>query len=47
MCLLLQIDSDDDAGWSWGDVGCLYLFIDRDDLATGRFDRAVLHAQSS
>lgn len=46
-CLLLQIDTDDTIGWSWGDVGCLYIWIARGDLAAGRFDRAVLGVQSS
>ncbi|MDP1848993.1 MAG: DUF1963 domain-containing protein [Solirubrobacteraceae bacterium] len=45
--LLLQVDYDDAAGWMWGDVGCLHVWIRRDDLAAGRFDRAVLEAQSA
>ena len=45
--LLLQVDYDDAAGWMWGDVGCLHIWIRRDDLAAGRFDRAVLEAQSA
>jgi uncharacterized protein YwqG len=37
--LLLQVDTDDEAGWMWGDVGTLYYWIRRPDLAAGRFDR--------
>ena len=39
--LLLQIDSDDDGpGWMWGDMGRLYYWIRREDLAAKNFDRA-------
>jgi uncharacterized protein YwqG len=37
--LLWQIDTDDDAGWMWGDVGTIYYWIRRQDLAAGDFDR--------
>lgn len=37
--MLLQLDSDRDLGWCWGDAGSLYFWIPSDDLATGRFDR--------
>lgn len=42
--LLWQIDSEDgkdedELGWMWGDVGKLYYWIRRQDLAAGRFDR--------
>jgi hypothetical protein len=37
--MLLQLDSDRDLGWCWGDAGSLYFWIPTDDLATGRFDR--------
>lgn len=37
--LLWQIDTDEDAGWMWGDLGTIYYWIRREDLATGRFDR--------
>lgn len=47
LCLLLQIDTDDAIAWMWGDVGCLYIWIARGDLAASRFDRAVLGVQSS
>ncbi len=37
--LLLQLDSDQDLGWRWGDAGFLYFWIPAVDLAAGRFDR--------
>jgi uncharacterized protein YwqG len=37
--LLLQLDSDRDLGWQWGDMGLLYFWIPDEDLAAGRFDR--------
>jgi uncharacterized protein YwqG len=37
--LLLQLDSDKDLDWCWGDAGYLYFWVPADDLATGRFDR--------
>lgn len=37
--LLLQLDSDNDAGLSWGDGGRLYFWIRQQDLAAQRFDR--------
>lgn len=37
--LLLQLDSDDGPGWLWGDSGCLYFWIRKQDLAARRFDR--------
>ena len=37
--LLWQIDTDDDVGWTWGDVGTIYYWIRRQDLAEARFDR--------
>ena len=43
--MLAQIDSDDDAGWMWGDVGVLYFAMRRQDLAAGEFDRAWLVLQ--
>jgi uncharacterized protein YwqG len=39
--LLAQIDSDEDAGMCWGDVGTLYWLIRPDDLRAHRFDQAV------
>lgn len=37
--LLLQLDSDDEIGWMWGDVGTIYYWIRRQDLAAARFDQ--------
>ncbi len=37
--LLLQLDSDNDAGLSWGDAGRLYFWIRETDLSARRFDR--------
>lgn len=38
--MLLQLDSDDDGpGWMWGDAGCLYYWIRKQDLAERRFDK--------
>ncbi|MEU9794969.1 YwqG family protein [Streptomyces sparsogenes] len=39
--LLAQFDSDEDADMTWGDAGALYWLIRPDDLAAGRFERAV------
>jgi uncharacterized protein YwqG len=39
--LLAQFDSDDDADMMWGDSGSLYWLMRPDDLAAGRFDRAL------
>jgi hypothetical protein len=44
--LLLQLDSDD-ARWSWGDLGRLYFWIRRDDLANRNFDRIWCGLQCS
>ena len=36
--LLLQIDTDEEGpSWMWGDVGRIYFWIKRDDLASLRF----------
>lgn len=43
--LLWQLDSDDDAGFMWGDVGRIYLLARDEDLRAGRFDRAWLVMQ--
>lgn len=37
--LLLQVDTDHDIGWTWGDVGMIYYWIRAADLRAGRFDR--------
>lgn len=45
--LLLQIDSEELAGMMWGDVGRIYYWMHRDDLAQRRFDRAWCILQCS
>jgi uncharacterized protein YwqG len=40
--MLLQLDTDDGdsgPGWMWGDSGCIYFWIRKQDLAARRFDR--------
>ena len=43
--LLLQLDSDDEAGMMWGDSGMLYFWIREEDLRERRFDEAWLILQ--
>ncbi len=43
--LLLQLDSDDDAGMMWGDVGMLYFWIRTADLAAGDFSKVWMILQ--
>lgn len=38
--LLLQIDSDDDAGMMWGDVGRIYFWLRETDLQEQHFENA-------
>lgn len=45
--LLLQIDTDEGPGWMWGDVGRIYFWIKRNDLASLRFDDVWLIFQCS
>jgi uncharacterized protein YwqG len=45
--LLLQIDTDDEPGWMWGDVGRIYFWIRKQDLALRRFDDVWLIFQCS
>lgn len=44
-CLLLQIDTDEDAKMMWGDVGTLYYWIRNDDLEAKNFDKCWLISQ--
>jgi uncharacterized protein YwqG len=44
--LLLQIDSDAQAGMRWGDAGMLYFWIEREALAARQFDHVWLVLQS-
>lgn len=37
--LLLQLDTDDDTGFMWGDCGLLYFWIRQSDLANRAFDK--------
>ena len=43
--LLWQIGSDDASGFTWGDMGNLYLLIRDQDLRARRFDKAWLGLQ--
>jgi uncharacterized protein YwqG len=43
--LLLQIDSDDKTGMMWGDVGMVYFWIHKDDLAECRYGQAWMILQ--
>ncbi|HVT11206.1 MAG TPA: YwqG family protein [Fimbriimonadaceae bacterium] len=45
--LLLQVDSDEDAGMMWGDVGMLYFCIRERDLEMARFDKVWMIFQCS
>lgn len=39
---VLQLDSDDDIGWMWGDVGRIYFWMTENDIAERRFGNAWL-----
>ena len=43
--LLLQLDTDYDAGMMWGDVGCLYFWIREQDARAGDFSRICMILQ--
>jgi hypothetical protein len=43
--LLLQLDTDDDLGWMWGEVGRLYYLIRQEDLAARDFSHAWMTFQ--
>jgi uncharacterized protein YwqG len=43
--LLLQIDSEEDAGMMWGDSGRIYYWMTRDALAGRRWDEAHMILQ--
>lgn len=43
--LLFQIDSDDDAGWMWGDSGILYFWVRESDARKGDFSKVWLILQ--
>jgi uncharacterized protein YwqG len=44
--LLLQLDSDDDAGMMWGDIGRLYFWIHEKDALAGDFSKIWVILQS-
>ena len=44
--LLLQLDSDAQAGMRWADAGMVYFWIERDALAAKRFDNVWMVLQS-
>lgn len=44
-CLLFQIDSIEEAGMMWGDVGRLYFWIKTDDLKNKLFDKSWMILQ--
>ncbi len=44
-CLLLQIDSDEKASMMWGDVGRIYYWIQRNDLAEKNFNNSWFDLQ--
>jgi len=43
--LLLQLDSDDDMGWMFGDTGTIYYFIRKDDLKNDDFSKVWISLQ--
>jgi uncharacterized protein YwqG len=43
--LLLQIDTDDDTGFMWGDAGMLYFWIKKDDLEKLNFENTWMILQ--
>jgi len=43
--LLLQLDSDDNARWMWGDLGRLYFWITNDSLQSHTFENAWMILQ--
>ena len=45
--LLLQLDSDEAPGWMWGDVGCLYFWIEREALERSDFSGVHMELQCS
>lgn len=46
--LLLQLDTDEDGpGWMWGDLGSLYFYVRKQDLAAAYFDRCWMILETS
>jgi uncharacterized protein YwqG len=44
--LLLQVDSEDENGMMWGDLGKLYYWIKKEDLKNGNFNNVWVILQS-
>jgi uncharacterized protein YwqG len=45
--LLLQLDSDDSLGWSWGDTGRIFFFVREQDANDKNFESTWLKLQCS
>ena len=43
--LLLQLDTDGNPGWMWGDMGRLYFWITDEDLREGVFEKCWMILQ--
>ncbi len=43
--LLLQLDTDDNPGWMWGDAGKLYFWIREEDLKSNNFENVWMVSQ--
>lgn len=43
--LLLQLDTDDDLGWMWGDAGTIYFWVEDSAARAGRFEDCWLVLQ--
>ena len=43
--LLLQMDTDDEIDWMWGDAGAMFYLMHRDDLSNREWDKCWLVAQ--
>jgi uncharacterized protein YwqG len=44
--LILQLDTDERAGWMWGDGGKIYVWMREQDVRARRFDRCWTILQS-
>lgn len=38
--MALQLESVHEQDWCWGDAGCIYFWVPKNDIEAGRFDRA-------
>ena len=41
--LLLQMNSDDEIDWMWGDAGAMFYLMHRDDLQSARVGQMLAH----